>query len=303
MLARWKSVAALCAATAVSSALLAQGPVASAAPGDCPDLYVVAVPGTWETSNEDPGRGILAQAAEGLPGDVRVDYIHYAATAFPWEGEVYGRSKAEAVDGARGAVQAMALACGNTQIALLGYSQGADAAGDVAAEIGTGLTVVPANRVALVGLVSDPRRSPADALIGAPVSGAGAVGPRVNGFGWLSPVTYTFCIEGDLYCAMPDGDFAGRLAGFAVQLSNPDPSKIGSYQYQAGELLSDAFAAGGWGLLADQLNSNAYDERRQQVDDFLKSGIHQSYAGYAVAPGGVTALGWLRQRLIQALRG
>ncbi|MET7769424.1 cutinase family protein [Nocardia sp. NPDC005366] len=303
MLTRWKTNAAVCVATMAVAALQFGGAsVAGGAPSQCPDLYVVAIPGTWETSNSDPGRGILALSADNLPGDTQVDYVNYAATAFPWEGEVYGRSKQEAIDKARGLIAAVARTCDETRVALLGYSQGADAAGDLAAEIGTGLGVVPAHRVALVGLISDPRRSPADTLIGPPVRGAGAGGPRLGGFGWLSPQTYTFCADGDLYCAMPDGDFAGRIAGFVVQLSNPDPTKIDSYQGQANELIGDALAAGGLGLLSDQLNGSAYEQRKQQVDNFLKSGAHQSYPSYNVGPDGVTPMTWLRQRLIEAAR-
>jgi hypothetical protein len=36
------------------------------------------------------------------------------------------------------------------------------------------------------------------------------------------------------------------------------------------------------------------------MDDFLKSGAHQSYPAYVVDPAGATALTWLRQRLIEA---
>lgn len=60
----------------------------------------------------------------GLPGSVRTDYVSYAATALPWEGEVYGRSKREAVNAARGLIADMAARCGATRFALVGYSQG-----------------------------------------------------------------------------------------------------------------------------------------------------------------------------------
>ncbi|MFI9636902.1 cutinase family protein [Nocardia sp. NPDC051929] len=300
MLARWKTIAAALVAVAVTTVHLGVVSASDGAPAHCPELYVVAIPGTWETSNTDPGKGMLALSLNDLPGDVQVDYVPYAATAFPWESEVYGRSKQEAIDKARVLVSAMVQLCGATRIALLGYSQGADAAGDLAAEIGTGLGVVPPHRVVLVGLISDPRRSPGDLLIGPPVPGAGAIGPRAGGFGWLTTRTYTFCIAGDLYCAMPDGDFAGRIAGFFVQLSNPDPGNMGEYQRQAIEIIGDALAAGGLGLLSDQLNASAYEQRKRQIDEFLKSGVHQSYPAYAIGPDAATPLTWLRQRLIEA---
>ncbi|MEU2038571.1 cutinase family protein [Nocardia niwae] len=296
----WKKMAAACLAAAVTTSLhLGVESVAEAAPAHCPELYAVAIPGTWETSSTGAGKGMLAVALNDLPGDVEVDYVAYAATAFPWESEVYGRSKQEAIDKARVSVSAMAQACAATRIAVLGYSQGADAAGDLAVEIGTGRGVVPPHRVVLVGLISDPRRAPSDTLIGPPVPGAGAAGPRIGGFGWLASRTFTFCVAGDLYCAMPDSDFAGRIAGFFVQLSNPDPAQLGSYQQQAAEIIGDALAAGGFDLLSDQLNVSAYEQRKRQIDDFLSSGIHQSYPTYAIGPGAVTPLTWLRQRLIE----
>ncbi|MGV9611509.1 cutinase family protein [Nocardia xishanensis] len=299
MFPRWTNTAA-CAAATVAAVLTsgAAATTAQATPPKCPAVHVVAIPGTWETSKAEPGKGMLAAVADDLPGDVWTDYVAYTATAFPWEGEVYGRSKREAVDGARSLIAETAQRCASTRFALLGYSQGADAAGDLAAEIGTGLGVVSPDRVDLVGLIADPRRSPTDTLIGPPVPGAGAGGPRLGGFGWLTPHTYTFCAPGDLYCATPDGDFAARIAGFFAQISNPDPSLFGNYQEQAGQLIDDALAAGGLGLLHDQLNNSAYEERKRQIDDFLASGAHQSYPSYRIAPGGATPLTWLRQRLV-----
>ncbi|WP_280239991.1 cutinase family protein, partial [Nocardia abscessus] len=181
---QWKKVvAALGASATVMSGLVFGSGSANAAPG-CPSLYVVAIPGTWETGRDKtPQPGMLAGVTRGLPSSTEVDYVTYAATAFPWEGEVYGNSKKEAVDNARGLIANMAQQCGATKIALVGYSQGADAAGDLAAEIGTGLSVVPADRIAGVGLISDPRRSPTDVQVGPPAPRAGAGGPPGGGVG------------------------------------------------------------------------------------------------------------------------
>lgn len=295
-----RTLAATCATTvALTAAQFAGTPVAAGFSPPCPDLYVVGVPGTWETSNADPRSGMLALSADGLPGNTRVDYVPYTATAFPWEGEIYGRSKREATDKARALITDVAAACETTRIAVLGYSQGADAAGDLAAEIGAGTAPVPADRVVLVGLVSDPRRAPQDDLIGPPVPGAGAGGPRPGGFGRLTPRTYTFCAAGDLYCSMPHDDIAGRMAGLAVELSNPDPADLGGYRQQLSQLFADAMAAGGPRLLAD-LDAAAYEQRRLQINQFLSSGVHQSYPFYPVGPHGTTALTWLRQRLVEA---
>ncbi|MEV0298355.1 hypothetical protein [Nocardia sp. NPDC050710] len=49
-----------------------------------------------------------------------------------------------------------------------------------------------------------------------------------------------------------------------------------------------------------ELNASAYEHRKRQIDEFLKSGVHQSYPWYVVGPDGITPLTWLRQRLIEA---
>lgn len=144
----------------------------------------------------------------------------------------------------------MAARCSATRFALVGYSQGADAAGDLAAEIGSGHGVVPPERVAAVGLLSDPRRGPTDALIGPPVPGAGAGGARIGGFGFLSQNVRTFCAAGDLYCSVPTDDLAGRFAGFLTQLSAPDPLQIGNYVLTVQSILGEALLPGGSAILS-----------------------------------------------------
>ncbi|WP_433594339.1 PucR family transcriptional regulator [Nocardia sp. CA-145437] len=141
-----RSVAAVVAvaASGLSSAMLGTG--SADATSGCPTLYVVAIPGTWETgANRSPianGPGMLAGVTDGLPHSTEVAYVDYPATAFPWEGDMYGSSKKQAVQNARALIGAMAQRCDTTRVALVGYSHDADAAGDVAAEIGTGTGVV-----------------------------------------------------------------------------------------------------------------------------------------------------------------
>jgi hypothetical protein len=287
------------AATAVVGTTIGSG-WAAAQPG-CPSLYVVAIPGTWETSDNPDDRpvpGMLTAVTNGLPRNIRTDYVVYAATAFPWEADVYARSKDEAVNRARGMVGAMAGACPGTRFALLGFSQGADAAGDLAAEIGTGIGVVPPNRVAAVGLLSDPRRSPTDAMVGPPVGGAGAGGPRVGGFGWVSGQTRTFCAPGDLYCSTASDDFFVRFAGFLAQLSDPSPANVWRYGQEANAILADLLAAGGIGVLQQQFNDQANEQRERRLRDFYRSGVHSDYRGFVVDRNGATATQWLHNWLV-----
>ncbi|MCV4656053.1 cutinase family protein, partial [Escherichia coli] len=82
-----------------------------------------------------------------------------------------GKSKAQAVANTRGLALQMLRRCPGTKIALTGYSQGADAAGDLASEIGTGLGPIRPGQVAGVVLFADPRRSHRDNLVGPRLAG------------------------------------------------------------------------------------------------------------------------------------
>ncbi|WP_338887690.1 cutinase family protein [Rhodococcus sovatensis] len=272
---------------------------ASADPASCPGLYVVAIPGTWETSSgAAPKPGMLTAVTDRIAGsDIRTDYVSYPATAFPWEGGIYGESRAVATANAGGMIKAMADQCGATKFGIIGYSQGADAAGDLAASIGTGLGVVPADRVAAVGLISDPKRSDADALVGPQVVGTGVGGPRVGGFGFVSPVVRTFCAVGDLYCSTPKDDYVARLAGFLAVSSDPNPAVAAQAQQDAEVLLGDIASAGGLPTLQGQLSDQANQQRRREIEAFYRSGVHQEYGSYAVDSNGTSATTWLANYL------
>lgn len=292
-----KTLAAFVASAAmVPAAVVSIGAGAAQAAPVCPNLQVVAIPGTWETTT-DPGEhrgpGMLAAVTDPLPSSVGVTYVSYAATAFPWETEVYGASKRQAVDNARGVIADVAQRCGNTRFAIVGYSQGADAAGDLAAEIGTGTGVVPATRIAAVGLLSDPRRSETDILVGPPVIGNGAGGPRVGGFGWVTPQTRTFCVVGDLYCSTPKDDFVTRLAGFLAQNSSPQAQQSGRYVQEAVAIVQDLMAAGGMPTLQAESSDTATEDRAEKLEAFYRSQAHQDYSTYVVDRNGATATSWL----------
>lgn len=275
-------------------------PVAQADPGWCPALNVVAVPGTWETSSTpDParGNGMLAAVTSGLPAGTRVDYVQYPATAFPWEGDVYAASRQRAVDNARALIAATAAQCSSTRFALVGYSQGADAAGDLAAEIGTGLGVVPPHRLVAVGLLSDPRRSETDILVGPSVVGNGAGGSRVGGFGFVSADVRTICAAGDLYCSTPKDDFVTRMAGFLAVGAGSAPDQLNEHRVAAEGLYGDIMSAGGLPTLQSQFAPQANDAREVEIRRFYESQVHQDYGTYVVDDRGTTATTWLRNWL------
>ncbi|MEV5838716.1 cutinase family protein [Nocardia sp. NPDC052112] len=289
------AVAAASAATLSGLSCIALGSGIAAADPDCPALYVVAIPGTWETGKaKSPtanGRGMLAGVTDGLPRSTHVTYVDYPATAFPWEGDIYSASKKQAVRNARAVVGAMAQRCAATQIALVGYSQGADAAGDLAAEIGTGQGVVPPDRIAGVGLLSDPSRSPSDTQIGQPVGGTGAAGVRASGFGMVTDRVRTICAQGDLYCSTDDHDYLMRLAGYLAR-QDTNPGSLWGYGLQAASVLVELRAHGGISALQSQLDSESTRAHAQQLAKFYAAGTHESYGTYQVGDG-QTATGWM----------
>ncbi len=266
---------------------------ASAAPAGCPKIYVLAVPGTW-ANGVSPG--ILGDITSGLGSETRVQFVGYDATAFPWEKAIYGKSKAQAVANTKGLALTMLRKCPGTKIALTGYSQGADAAGDVASEIGTGRAEIRPGQVAGVVLISDPRRSKRDNLIGPALAGEGSGGPRLDGMGWVLPRAFTICEPADLYCNVPRDYFITRIVGYLAETSDPTPSQIGQYQAEAGAIVAELLTLGGPGQIVEELSNRRAREQITEFNRFLQSGSHGNYAAFQVRPG-VTAVEWAHQYL------
>ena len=107
---------------------------------------------------------------------------------------------------------------------IVGFSQGAVIAGDIASDIGNGRGPVDEDRVLGVTLIADGRRQhgvgedvgPNPPGQGAEItlqdvpfipSGITMTGPRHGGFGALNDRTNQICAEGDLICAAPEEAF------------------------------------------------------------------------------------------------
>lgn len=268
---------------------VATGGTAHAA--DCPRLYVIAVPGTWAD-----GPGLLGDVTSGLGADTQVAYVRYDATAFPWEKAIYGKSKAQAVSNVTGLAVTMLRRCPATKIALTGYSQGADAAGDFASEVGAGTERVRPQQVAGVVLLADPRRSSKDPLVGPPLTGQGSGGPRIGGMGWLTPVTRQICVPSDLYCNTPRDYYVTRVVGYLAETSDPTPSQYGQYQLEAAAIVNEMLTQGGPGRIVQELSNARAREQIIEFNKFIQSGSHGDYATYQVKPG-VTAVQWAHDYL------
>ncbi|MGO8771079.1 MAG: cutinase family protein [Mycobacterium sp.] len=208
----------------------------------CPDVQLIAVPGTWESSPQDDPLNpaqfpnallhtVTGPISQQFPSSrVQTYTVPYTAQFHnPLSGDTqmsYNDSRAE---GTRATVQAltdMNNKCPLTSYVLAGFSQGAVIAGDIASDIGNGRGPVDDDLVLGVTLIADGRRQQAVGNdIGPNPPGQGAevtlqevpvlsglgltmTGARPGGFGALNDKANEICAPGDLICAAPDEAFS-----------------------------------------------------------------------------------------------
>jgi hypothetical protein len=207
----------------------------------CPDVSMISIPGTWESSPQlDPYNptqfpiALLLNVTNPIRqqvGSDRLDIFTVPYTAQfhnPLSADKqmsYNDSRAE---GTRAAVKAMTdmnNRCPLTSYVLIGFSQGAVIAGDMASDIGNGRGPVDEDLVLGVTLIADGRRQDnVGQDIGPNPDGQGAeitlnevptlsalgltmTGARPGGFGMLNDRTNEICATGDLICAAPESAF------------------------------------------------------------------------------------------------
>ncbi|EKT82141.1 hypothetical protein WSS_A13614 [Rhodococcus opacus M213] len=222
----------VCATIAGGSVAVTAPAIAHADPTSCAATFNLLIPGTWETSeNADPHQavGILKPVADAITaahGDrAEVYTLPYMARAFD-NGHTYADSKIDALTKAEAVLTDVASRCTNTKFTITGYSQGADAAGDLASQIGNDHGPVPADRVLAVGLLADPGAgTQGSAIVGPRTSGHGIADPRPQGMGTLSGRVASICDPGDLYCAIRKGD--NPLLGSLGSILSKTPSTNG----------------------------------------------------------------------------
>ena len=208
----------------------------------CPDVQMISIPGTWESSPQlDPFNptqfpiALLLNVTNPIRqqfGNDRLEVFTVPYTAQfhnPLSADnqmSYNDSRAE---GARAAVNAMTEMnnrCPLTSYVLVGFSQGAVIAGDIASDIGNGRGPVDEDLVLGVTLIADGRRQtgvgqdvgPNPVGQGAEITlnevpmlsslGLTMTGPRPGGFGALNDRTNEICANGDLICSAPKEAFS-----------------------------------------------------------------------------------------------
>lgn len=208
----------------------------------CPDVLVFSVPGTWESSSQldplSPGQfpnalllNITGPLAQQFPNSrIQTYTVPYTAqfhNPFSQDNQIsYNDSRAEGNRNAVKALTDMNSKCPLTSYVIVGFSQGAVIAGDIASDIGNGRGPVDDDLVLGLTLIADGRRQDGVGKdVGPNPPGQGAeitlhevpllsdfgltmTGPRTGGLGTLSDRTNEICAQGDLICAAPEEAFS-----------------------------------------------------------------------------------------------
>ncbi|WP_370332854.1 cutinase family protein [Mycolicibacterium hippocampi] len=207
----------------------------------CPDVQLISIPGTWESSVQlDPFNPVQFPAALllNVTNPIRAQFSSDRLEVFtvPYTAQFhnplsadrqmsYNDSRAEGTRAAVNAMTDMNNRCPLTSYVLVGFSQGAVIAGDIASDIGNGRGPVAEDLVLGVTLIADGRRQAGVGQdVGPNAQGQGAEitlhevptlsalgltmsGPRPGGFGMLENRTNEICARGDLICAAPESAF------------------------------------------------------------------------------------------------
>ncbi len=231
------AAAAICSTVAATTGAAPVGAV-PIGPG-CPALYILGVQGTGQSSpTADPLAdtgvvgALLAPVLSAAPGLVQRSYIPYGAGfggVVPGGGpDPYTVSVTDARNQLDAAATQIADACPDTLVAGVGYSQGAQAMSDFAADVGAGVGPIGADRIAGIALYANPDRAPGAPVIpgrpgqivpdpapgtsGAAVSQVAITNPPAGGAGIAGAIGYgdltgrvaDICTDGDLACSAPD---------------------------------------------------------------------------------------------------
>lgn len=212
-------------------------------------LFVVG--GTWETTPWGLCNSVVSQ----LSNQWNPIWIPYPAT--------YGNniSYKESYTIGRTNLRQQIDNC-DTEYSILGYSQGAKIAGDIASmhQMDTNLEKVY--------LWADPERHTDDQLIGPRVKGHGVAGQRR--VGWKAR---QFAIPNDIICCNQNPVFS-YVASATATMSTHQPKSwirtISSTDWQGGSIVAAL----------------------KQADAYIRARVHSKYDTYEVEPG-LTATAWI----------
>ncbi|NCL75579.1 hypothetical protein AIIKEEIJ_06276 [Rhodococcus sp. YH1] len=198
----------------------------------CPDLYVLGMQGTTESSPDAPVKvdtgmlsnimGPMLDQARELGASVDRAYVPYPGSfggLTPGGSRSYVESVTEGEQNLSRAAQTVLEQCPSAKLAVVGYSQGAHAASNFLRSVGKGTGAVPAGSIAAGALFGAPTRSAASGLFpgtsqSAPSPVPGTTGGAVKA---LSSVAFTAPAGGGIG---PVADLTEDYGGLSGRVSS-----------------------------------------------------------------------------------
>ena len=198
----------------------------------CPDLYVLGMQGTTESSPDAPVKvdtgmlsnimGPMLDQARELGASVDRAYVPYPGSfggLTPGGSRSYVASVTEGEQNLSRAAQTVLEQCPSAKLAVVGYSQGAHAASNFLRSVGKGTGAVPAGAVAAGALFGAPTRSAGSGLFPgtsqtSPSSVPGTTGGAVTA---LSSVAFTAPAGGGIG---PVADLTKDYGGLSGRVSS-----------------------------------------------------------------------------------
>ncbi|WP_082530432.1 cutinase family protein [Aeromicrobium sp. Root344] len=203
-----------------SPAATKDGPVPVLVKTGCADLVVLGLRGSDQSLDKNFGSGQeILRTVRAMSTDlhrtsrttVRLEGIPYRAESAA-SAAIYQANIEDGVSRTRTRIAQLARRCPHTRVALVGFSQGAQAVHGLAIE----LPASTLRRVALVAMIADPRRNPDDTIAswtyGKAAPGPGKLGAGTPLPGSLKEKAITFCATGDEICNWPPGGYSGPLS-------------------------------------------------------------------------------------------
>ncbi|KAG6902120.1 hypothetical protein C0995_004066 [Termitomyces sp. Mi166 len=158
----------------------------------CSAVHVI----TARASTEPPGEGIIGAVVTTIV-DGSSQTVSREAIAYPATLTNYLVSESEGVTAMKTQLAAQASACPDTKIVLMGYSQGAQVAGDVLASRATG-----SDKVVATILMGDPGHVAGEPFQKGTANAVSGLFPRAPGtLNAFASVIESFCDLGDPFCA------------------------------------------------------------------------------------------------------
>lgn len=208
----------------------------------CPWVYIIVIPGSNETSelkklNEDVGK--LADISKEIRRDsdasIEVHVISYPAVLVPLikgSTDTYFSSKNKGYNATWNVIDGYHKKCSASSFVLVGYSQGAHIAGDIAETMRDENAPAPLTQLRSAKLLADPARDAEySPLVGMSPGGAGGMVGGINvkgvhfagnrGLGSLTDRVTEYCTAGDGVC-----DFSG--ANLTLGIASGKHTEYGS---------------------------------------------------------------------------